>query len=340
MEGHDPQRSGRSATVGVSEPRLSWSPAIDQPSFGQPVFGIDGSVYLGTEGGKLLSFTPAGQLAWSFSATGPVPSPAIGPDGTAYLRGGDGTLYALGPDGRRRWTTDIGAQPPMLGPAPLVGPDSYTYLASYHSSLMYLVQPGGFFQWAYNARARTPGSPAVAADGLIYFGAADGKVRALDSEQNEQWTFDAGGPVISSPAIGPDGTIYFLTGGGQSGLIALDRAGRRLWSAAPCWEAGAPVLWPAVASDGQIQVANCAIAKDGKVRWKAPLAGPWATPAALDADGNAYYGSGRVLSSVAPDGTPRWSYSAEGEVGPPSLGAYGTVALSSKSVDRLYLLGR
>ena len=340
MEGHDPQRTGRSAAVGLSEPRLRWSAAIDQPSFGQPAVGPDGTIYVATTSGKLLAFTPAGQPAWSFSTAGPVPSPAVGPDGTVYLRGGDGALFALQSDGRRRWTTDIGAPPLTLGPAPLIGPDSYGYLTSYHGGLVYLVQPGGFFEWAYNAKARTLAGLAVGADGAIFFGTADGKFRALDRDLTERWTADVGGPIVSSPAIGPDGTVYFLTGDELGGLTALDRAGRKLWSHPSCWEPGAPVLWPAVAADGQIQIANCAIAKDGTARWKAPLAGSWATPAALDVDGNAYFGSGRVLSSVTKDGTSRWSFTAEGEVGPPSLGAFGAVAFSSTSAHRLYFLGR
>jgi outer membrane protein assembly factor BamB len=272
-----------------------------------------------------------------------------------YARSGDGTLFALHADGRRRWTTDIGALPAKLGPAPLIGPDSYAYLASYHSSMLYLVQPGGFFQWAYNAGARTLVGAAVGVDGVIFFGTADGKFRALDRELVEQWTFESGGPVISSPAIGRDGAIYFLIGStiasaatdqsfgvGQShaGLVAVDRQGRKLWSAPPCWESGAPLLWPAIASDGRVQVANCALSREGKLLWKAPISGPWATPAALDADGNAYFGSGSVLASVGADGSPRWSFAADGQVGPPSLGAFGAVAFSSRSADRVYVLGR
>ena len=337
MEGRDPQRTGRSPSVGVAQPRLIWSADIDPPSFGQSISWSDGSMYVGTATGRLVSYSPTGSPSWSFSATGPLTTPAVGPDGTVYVRAGDGTLFALHPDGRRRWTTDIGAPPSMLGPAPVVGPDNYGYLTSYHSSMVYLVQPGGFFQWAYNARARTLGGAAVGTDGLIYFGTADGKLRSMDRELVERWVFDVGSPVISSPALGPDGSIYVLT---EHGLLAVAHEGRQLWSIPSCWQNGAPAMWPSVALDGRVQVANCAVGRDGKILWQAPTHGPWTTPAALDSDGNAYFGSGSVLTSVATDGTARWSYTAEGEVGPPSLGAFGSVAFTSRSADRLYLLGR
>src|SRR6266540_4199104 len=155
MEGHDLQRTNRSPIVGPRVGRVLWSVEIDAPSFGQVVEAADGTLYVGTESGKLQAVRPGVGVAWSFQASPPVPTPALGPDGSVYLRGGDGTLYALRSDGGRRWTTDIGAEPKLLGPAPLVGPDSYSYLTSYHQGLAYLVQPGGFFQWAINTQART-----------------------------------------------------------------------------------------------------------------------------------------------------------------------------------------
>lgn len=341
MEGRDPQRSGRSPVVGAQQPRLLWSAPIDEPSVGQAVFAADGSVLVGTASGKVQSFGADGKPGWTFSAAGgPVPSPAIGPDGSVYARGGDGSLYALRADGRRRWTTDIGAPPAKLGPAPLVGPDRYVYLGSYQSSLVYLVQPGGFFQWAYNAHARILGGVAVGAGGLVYFGSADGKLRAVDRELVEQWVVELGDPVVSAPALSLDGKAFVLTGGAAPALVAVDRTGRKLWSVAPCWSGGAPLIWPAVAVDGGAQVGNCAVGPDGRVRWAAAVSGPGVTPAALDGDGNAYFGSGSTITSVGPDGSPRWSFAGEGEVRPPSLGPFGQVAFSTRSPDRLYLLGR
>lgn len=338
MEGRDPQRSGRSPTVGVEQPRLVWSTPIDPPSFAQPVFARDGTLYVGTVAG-LTAVGGDGRVRWTYAVPGPVPTPAVGPDDTVYLRGGDGALYALHPDGQRAWTSDIGAPPLRLGPAPIVGPDRYLYLASYQSTLVYLVQPGGFFQWAYNARARVPAAVAVGLDGTIYVGTADGKLRALDREMNETWSAELGGPAASAPAVGPDGAVYLLVGDGRPGLAAFDGQGRRRWSAGACWSEGAPVQWPAVAADGRLQIGDCALASNGSVAWRTPSTGP-TTPAVVDADGNAYFASGAVVTALRSDGTARWAYRAEGEVGPPSLGPFGAVAFSSRSPDRLYLLAR
>lgn len=124
MEGRDLGRTNRSPIVGPRAGALLWSVEIDPPSFGQVVQAADGTLYVGTETGKLQAIDRDG-VRWSFETAGPIPTPAIGPDGTIYTRGGDGALYAIRADGRRRWTTDIGAEPRRLGPAPLIGPDDY-----------------------------------------------------------------------------------------------------------------------------------------------------------------------------------------------------------------------
>ena len=154
------------------------------------------------------------------------------------------------------------------------------------------------------------------------------------------WSLNAGAPVAGSPAIAPDESLVVLLGGPSGGLLALDSQGKRRWLTPPCWTAGAPLLWPAVAAEGWIQVADCSVGADGSVRWRTPSSGSWTTPAALDADGNVYVGTRTTMSSYGPDGSLRWSYQAEGQVGPPSIGPYGVVAFSTRSPDRLVVLGR
>ncbi|TFF87355.1 MAG: hypothetical protein EU549_04880, partial [Promethearchaeota archaeon] len=54
-------------------------------------------------------------------------------------------------------------------------------------------------------------SPAVAEDGIIYQGAFNGKMYALDANRNGKiiWELDSGGHIYASVAIGPDNIIYF-----------------------------------------------------------------------------------------------------------------------------------
>ena len=66
-------------------------------------------------------------------------------------------------------------------------------------------------------------SPAIGADGTIYFGSHDKNFYALKPDGTIRWTFATGGQIISSPAIGADGTIYFTSTDGN--LYALNPDG-------------------------------------------------------------------------------------------------------------------
>ena len=339
MEGRDPQRTNRAPIAGPRTGRLLWAVEIDEPSFSQVVDAADGTLYVGTATGKLQAVRRTG-VAWSFEAGPPVPTPAVGLDGTVYARGGDGSLHALAADGRRRWTTDIGAEPRLLGPAPTVGPDSYVAMTSYHQGLVYLLQPGGFFQWAVNTQARTLAAAAIGPDGIVYAGSADGTVRALDRDGIELWRANLSVPIVGPPAIGPTGIAHVLLGDGPAELVAVGADGGVRWRAPACWSRGAPIAWAALATDGRVQVGACAIGQTGAVIWSAPLDGPWATPSALDADGTAFTASGRSAYALNPDGSMRWRLELESEaLMPPSIGRDGVVYLSGARPNRLYAIG-
>ena len=67
-------------------------------------------------------------------------------------------------------------------------------------------------------------SPAIAADGAIYFSSQDGKVYALDSQDGtKKWEKDTEDKELSAPAIGVDGTVYVggLDPTGSKVVIAL-----------------------------------------------------------------------------------------------------------------------
>lgn len=58
-------------------------------------------------------------------------------------------------------------------------------------------------------------APAISADGTIYFGCADGKLYALNSDGSKRWDFATGGYVFSSPSIAAGGTIYLGSADGK-----------------------------------------------------------------------------------------------------------------------------
>src|SRR5207237_6492050 len=108
-----------------------------------------------------------------------------------------------------------------------------------------LVDPApGELKWQFLSGG-TISSPAIGADGTIYFGSDDG-FHALDSNTGvEKWKFNTDGAVESSPAIGSDRTVYF--GSQDYKVYAVDgTSGSKKWEFAT----GFPVYSsPAIGSD-------------------------------------------------------------------------------------------
>lgn len=76
----------------------------------------------------------------------------------------------------------------------------------------YCQQPGTKL-WEFTTGDRVESSPAIGADGTIYFASWDDKLYALDTNGSNKWSITIGGGrtgcmFMSSPAIGPDGTVY------------------------------------------------------------------------------------------------------------------------------------
>lgn len=75
------------------------------------------------------------------------------------------------------------------------------------------------------------GAPAVAPDGTVYVGSADGSLHALAGDGSFRWSISLNGAVLGSPSVGSRGTVYAATANGQ--VSALRQDGTLLWSLRP-----------------------------------------------------------------------------------------------------------
>jgi eukaryotic-like serine/threonine-protein kinase len=85
----------------------------------------------------------------------------------------------------------------------------------------------GGVKWAFKAGGPIVTSPVIA-DGVVYIGAMDGHLYAIDQETGkEKWNFKSQMPIASSPAV-TGGLLYFVSSAGS--LAALDIAtGKPKW---------------------------------------------------------------------------------------------------------------
>jgi outer membrane protein assembly factor BamB len=173
-----------------------------------PTIGADGTIYATSADTGLYAIDPAdGNPKWvvSPSATSIEASPAVGPDGTIYVSVFD--LHAYKPDGSPKWTADLGNGAPNEA-SPSVGGDGTIYACFLNPDACQAVSPAGSSLWGVPFEAG-PTTPALAADGTIYFGTGistdDGGLAALGPDGSERWHRDFPFNPVDSPVIGSDG---------------------------------------------------------------------------------------------------------------------------------------
>ena len=177
-----------------------------------PAIGDDGTVYVGSGDTHLYAMNPNGTLKWRFKTghyiKGP---PSIASDGTIYVGSFDGYLYALFPDGNMKWQCKIGAGTETN---PSLGPDGTIYVGG---EKLYAINPNGTLKWTFDPGPNQDifqSSPAVSADGIIYFGTnigetSGGDIIAVNPDGTLRWRHRIADEwVDSSPCIGENGIVY------------------------------------------------------------------------------------------------------------------------------------
>lgn len=185
-------------------PRLDFLISLG-PIASSPVIGGDGTIYVGTTSGKLISVKPDGSgTNWTATTNDTLgSSPALGQDGTIYVGSSDQKLYALGAGGERKWALDLGS--PVSG-SPAVGGDGSIYVGTSDGKL-HAVSSGGAEKWSYTTEGSIKGTPAVYA-GSVYVGSTDKQLHAVSTvDGKSRWKYATLGEV-STPLIASDGTIF------------------------------------------------------------------------------------------------------------------------------------
>jgi hypothetical protein len=318
---------GRLYALDADTGTLVWSYDTNTPLFGSAAEGRDGSVYVGSEGGKLYAINKQGQLLWTHTTGGPIYStPAVTPNGRIYVCSLDGVIYALARDGSELWSFETNGFAALDGSvfvSPQEGSDGSVYIAGlYDPNLYALNREDGSLKWARNfefiidpcdPNSETKGgwpfaAPAVGADGTIYQTLLyDSNLYAIEGETGDIiWSVELADPCSgwfeandlatlrysdgwSSPVVGPDGTIY----------VSLDDAYLR------------------------------AVNPDGGIEWVSKLGEMGGFTLTVGSDGLIYAASDdNNLYVVNSEGEEVATFEGEGWLSWPVIGADGTLYVS------------
>ncbi|MFH1770135.1 MAG: PQQ-binding-like beta-propeller repeat protein [archaeon] len=354
----------------IENPSLKWKFDAGDGIESSVAIGNDGTIYFGTFSGKFYALNPDGSIKWTFTKKDEQyrSSPTISKDGTIYFLAisdlrpqysghlgfavdyGVPKLYALNADdGILKWDFVLGGVMSGLIYTPTIGEDGTIYAISGGArmpnatggNVFWAINPDGTEKWQFNTEEAMFSAAALADDGTIYFGCADGNFYALNPDGTEKWRFTTGEDAKQKdaifdavPSIGPDGTIYI--GSYDKNLYALHPDGRVKWKFArdDVIEATA-----SIASDGTIYTGTrskstdkylYALSPDGNVKWKFETGEGIDTPV-IDANGNLFFGSyDSYLYSLDSYGTLRWKFKTNGGiVVPPTIDEKGTLYIGS-----------
>ncbi len=242
-----------------------------------------------------------------------------------------------GAGGAVKWQLHIPSAD-FIGSSPVLGSDGTVYIGASGVSDggMYAINgKGAAIRWRFQTGGPIVSTPAVGANGLLYFGSNDFNFYALSAATGAlKWKLETGGDVQSSPTIGSDGTVYF--GSNDGNLFAVNGStGAVKWT----YFTGAFVRTsPSIGPDGTVYFGSrdtYVYAVDGAtgvLRWRTKFRYGVEAAIAVGNDGNVYVGAEEdtIESLNAATGAVNWTFATSGQVvSTPAIGPKGTIYVGS-----------
>ncbi|HWD38727.1 MAG TPA: PQQ-binding-like beta-propeller repeat protein [Fimbriimonas sp.] len=296
--------------------------------------------------GQGLGSSAVGSITWTLPVSSVNSTPAIGADGTVYIKT---DIVALGmvtaqvtahdpATGNVLWTF-LGSAAPAgtgLGSSPVVAADGTVYVGTADGNLYALDGTTGATKWSYSTGFAIISSPTVGNDGTVYFGSDHQYVYAVNSFTGKlKWTAHTTGAVRSSAAVS-NGTVYI--GANDGNVYALNAStGASVWTHSV---GGSVMASPAVGSDGTVYVGTTGgnffalNGTNGNQIWSQTAGGGIFTSAAVGQNGLVYFGAqdGKVYALNQASGASAWTFTASTAInGSPVLGSDGAVYVLSST---------
>jgi outer membrane protein assembly factor BamB len=291
--------------------RLAHKVELWRPSLQWPLYGANAAR---TQVQSGIDVRPPFRIVWRRKVHGLMEFPATTWEGVAYVHTMGGTLRAISMrSGRVLWKRKAGS---LLASSPAIDPERGVLVST-------SMQPGyvtvrsletGKVRWRYYTGLTEP-SPVIR-NGVVYFGATNGNVYALDLDKHRpRWIFHGGVKITSSPALVGQ-RLYFGDYAGR--VFALDaRNGRVIWRGS----AGGRVYGTVAVSGGRVFAPSvftglsALSARSGRFLWRVS-AGSYVYSSPAVYKGRVYFGAynGLVYAVAAHSGRVLWTQGAGGRV--------------------------
>jgi len=183
---------------------IRWSRMLGAASRCTPALG-NGAVYATAKTG-LTAFTTDGVKQWTVSVGG-ASSPVVAADGTIYVTDVAG-VHAVSPDGAVKWTYAAPGGTDLRGDAVALGDDGVIYAVR---SGLHAIAPSGAALWVAPQGDLLAPAPVIA-NGRIYVGFAADLVALRLDDQAVAWKRPVTTRLRASPAVDKGGLLYYLSG--------------------------------------------------------------------------------------------------------------------------------
>ena len=219
---HTPHNALVLNTNTVSLLGKKWTFQTDGPVESSPTV-VGGVLYISSDDNSVYALdVQAGKQLWAFPTGDVVVSSPTVVNGIVYVGSGDKKVYAINAlSGKQIWAFPTGdvihSSPTVVG--------GVVYIGSQDGNIYAIDAVSGQQKWASYTGIPAPSSPhgpppppavssfPVVVDGVVYVGAPDNNVYAINAQSgNQKWMFPTGGFLVSTPAV-TDGVVYVGTMG-------------------------------------------------------------------------------------------------------------------------------